>query len=75
MAKMAVTIDDISGAACAGPRLRDPEGEHLTFGFPHQQRVGRFEEALQITRTCSTASRPISRVTHRLRGARLLPMA
>src|SRR5712671_2188260 len=51
MAKMAVTIDDISGGRLVlGLGAGDSEGEHLTFGFPHEQRVGRFEEALQITR-------------------------
>src|SRR6266849_8197143 len=51
MAKMAVTIDDISGGRLVlGLGAGDSEGEHLTFGFPHEQRVGRFEEALRITR-------------------------
>src|SRR5438552_546112 len=42
MAKMAVTIDDISdGRLVLGLGAGDSEGEHLTFGFPHEQRVGR----------------------------------
>src|SRR5438128_10392686 len=52
MPKMAVTIDDISdGRLVLGLGAGDSEGEHLTFGFPHEQRVGRFEEALQIIKS------------------------
>src|SRR5712691_7097404 len=51
VAKMAVTIDDISdGRLVLGLGAGDSEGEHLTFGFPHERRVGRFEESLRITR-------------------------
>jgi alkanesulfonate monooxygenase SsuD/methylene tetrahydromethanopterin reductase-like flavin-dependent oxidoreductase (luciferase family) len=76
MAKMAVTIDDISGGRLVlGLGSGDSEGEHLTFGFPHEQRVGRFEEALQITRTLFNGeSIDFDGLHHRLRGARLLPM-
>jgi alkanesulfonate monooxygenase SsuD/methylene tetrahydromethanopterin reductase-like flavin-dependent oxidoreductase (luciferase family) len=75
MAKMAVTIDDISGGRLVlGLGSGDSEGEHLTFGFPHEQRVGRFEEALQITKGLfKEESMDFDGMHHRLRGARLLP--
>jgi alkanesulfonate monooxygenase SsuD/methylene tetrahydromethanopterin reductase-like flavin-dependent oxidoreductase (luciferase family) len=75
VAKMAVTIDDISGGRLVlGLGSGDSEGEHLTFGFPHEQRVGRFEEALQITKGLfNEESTDFDGVHHRLRGARLLP--
>ena len=75
VAKMAVTIDDISGGRLVlGLGAGDSEGEHLTFGFPHEQRVGRFEEALQITRNLfSKDTLDFDGAHHRLRGARLLP--
>jgi len=75
MAKMAVTIDDISGGRLVlGLGSGDSEGEHLTFGFPHEKRVGRFEEALQITRGLfNQESTDFDGAHHRLRGARLLP--
>ena len=75
MAKMAVTIDDISGGRLVlGLGSGDSEGEHLTFGFPHEQRVGRFEEALQITKGLfNEESTDFDGRHHRLRGARLLP--
>jgi len=77
MAKMAVTIDDISGGRLVlGLGAGDSEGEHRTFGFPHEQRVGRFEEALQITRDLFRKdSLDFDGAHHRLRGARLLPVA
>ncbi|TMC98499.1 MAG: LLM class flavin-dependent oxidoreductase [Chloroflexi bacterium] len=77
MAKMAVTIDDISGGRLVlGLGAGDSEGEHLTFGFPHEQRVGRFEEALRITRDLfSKDTLDFDGAHHRLRGARLLPVA
>jgi alkanesulfonate monooxygenase SsuD/methylene tetrahydromethanopterin reductase-like flavin-dependent oxidoreductase (luciferase family) len=75
MAKMAVTIDDISdGRLVLGLGAGDSEGEHLTFGFPHEQRVGRFEEALQIIRNLFSAELiEFAGTHHRIRGARLLP--
>ena len=75
MAKMAVTIDDISGGRLVlGLGSGDSEGEHLTFGFPHEQRVGRFEEALQITKGLfKQESTDFDGMHHRMRGARLLP--
>src|SRR5437879_13493372 len=51
MAKMAVTIDDISGGRLVlGLGAGDSEGEQLSYGSPPEQRVGRFEAALRITR-------------------------
>lgn len=75
MAKMAVTIDDISGGRLVlGLGSGDSEGEHLTFGFPHEQRVGRFEEALKITRGLFNGeSTDFDGIHHQMRGARLLP--
>src|SRR5436309_2701289 len=75
MAKMAVTIDDISdGRLVLGLGAGDSEGEHLTFGFPHEQRVGRFEESLQVIKKLFNAeSTDFDGVHHQLRGARLLP--
>ncbi len=75
MAKMAVTIDDISdGRLVLGLGAGDSEGEHMTFGFPHDQRVGRFDEALQIIKDLFTAeSTDFEGAHHRMRGARLLP--
>jgi len=75
MAKVAVTIDDISdGRLVLGLGAGDSEGEHLTFGFPHEQRVGRFEESLQIIKKLFNAeSTDFDGVHHQLRGARLLP--
>src|SRR5256884_8874117 len=75
MAKMAVTIDDISdGRLVLGLGAGDSEGEHLTFGFPHEQRVGRFEESLQVIKKLfNNESTDFDGVHHQLRGARLLP--
>jgi len=75
LAKMAATIDDISrGRLVLGLGAGDSEGEHLTFGFPHEQRVGRFEETLQITRRLfNEGSTDFDGAHHRLRGVRLLP--
>src|SRR5207245_955040 len=77
MAKMAVTIDDISdGRLVLGLGAGDSEGEHLTFGCPHERRVRRFEDALQITRDLfSKDTLDFDGAHHRLRGARLLPVA
>src|SRR6059058_1112687 len=59
MAKMAVTIDDISdGRLVLGLGAGDSEGEHLTFGFPHEQRVGRFEESLQVIKKLFNVESP-----------------
>lgn len=75
VAKMAATIDDISGGRLVlGLGAGDSEGEHLTFGFPHEQRVGRFEEALHITKDLfNKESMDYEGAHHTMRGARLLP--
>jgi alkanesulfonate monooxygenase SsuD/methylene tetrahydromethanopterin reductase-like flavin-dependent oxidoreductase (luciferase family) len=75
LAKMAVTIDDISGGRLVlGLGSGDSEGEHLTFGFPHEQRVGRFEETLQILRSLfRSESTEFEGAHHTMRAARLLP--
>jgi len=77
LAKMAATIDDISaGRLVLGLGAGDSEGEHTTFGFPYEQPVSRFEEALQITkRLFSEESTDFDGEHHRLRGVRLLPGA
>ncbi|MEZ4507503.1 MAG: LLM class flavin-dependent oxidoreductase [Thermomicrobiales bacterium] len=49
IAKMADTIDEISGGRfILGLGAGWHEPEYTAFGFPHDHRVGRFEEALQI---------------------------
>ena len=75
VAKMAANIDDISGGRLIlGLGSGDSEGEHVTFGFPTEQRVGRFEEALQITRKLFQGeSIDFESDHHQLRGVRLLP--
>ncbi|TME50714.1 MAG: LLM class flavin-dependent oxidoreductase [Chloroflexi bacterium] len=75
LAKMSATIDDVSGGRLVlGLGAGDSEGEHLAFGFPHEQRVGRFEETLQITRRLfNEGSTDFDGAHHRLRGVRLLP--
>lgn len=77
MAKMAVTIDDISGGRLIlGVGSGDSEGEHHTFGFPTEQRVGRFEEALQITKKLfANESVDFESAHHQMHGMRLLPGA
>ena len=75
MAKIAVTIDDISdGRLVLGLGSGDSEGEHVTFGFPNEQRMGRFEESLQIIRKLFNAeSTDFEGKHHQMRAARLLP--
>lgn len=77
LAKMAVTLDDISdGRLILGVGSGDSEGEHHTFGFPVEQRVGRFEETLQILRKLfGNESVDFESAHHRLRAARMLPAA
>src|ERR1700682_6164775 len=72
---MAVTIDDISGGRLVlGLGAGDSEGEHTTFGFPYEQPVSRFEEALQVIRALfKPGSLDFDGTHHRLRRARLLP--
>jgi alkanesulfonate monooxygenase SsuD/methylene tetrahydromethanopterin reductase-like flavin-dependent oxidoreductase (luciferase family) len=75
LAKMAVTLDDISdGRLVLGLGPGDSEGEHHTFGFPHEQRVSRFEETLQIVRALfKQDSLDHEGAYHQLRGLSLLP--
>lgn len=75
LAKMAVTLDDISGGHFVlGIGAGDSEGEHLTFGFPHTQRVGRFEESLQILRALFDGETVDHNGEHyHVQGLRLLP--
>jgi alkanesulfonate monooxygenase SsuD/methylene tetrahydromethanopterin reductase-like flavin-dependent oxidoreductase (luciferase family) len=77
LAKMAVTIDDISdGRLILGVGSGDSEGEHQTFGFPVEQRVGRFEETLQILKKLfANESLDFESSHHQLRAVRLLPGA
>ena len=75
LAKMAVTIDDVSaGRLVLGLGAGDSAGEHATFGFPYEQPVSRFEEALQVLDGLFRPdSLDFNGAHHRLRGARLLP--
>ena len=75
LAKMAANIDDISGGRLIlGLGSGDSEGEHTTFGFPTEQRVGRFEEALQIARRLfNEETLDVDSPHHQLHGVRLLP--
>src|ERR1700682_4340563 len=72
---MAVTIDDISGGRLVlGLGAGDSEGEHTTFGFPYDQPMSRFEEALRVMRGLFTPDTlDFEGANHRLRGARLVP--
>src|SRR5260370_10336934 len=75
LAKIAVTIDDISGGRLGlGLGAGDSLGEHNTFGFPHEQPVSRFEETLQVIKGLfQTGALDFDGAHHRLRAARLLP--
>jgi alkanesulfonate monooxygenase SsuD/methylene tetrahydromethanopterin reductase-like flavin-dependent oxidoreductase (luciferase family) len=77
LAKIAVTLDDISGGRLVlGLGAGDSQGEHLTFGFPYEQPVGRFEETLQVLRALRSQDSLDYEGTHlHLRGMRLLPPA
>src|SRR5260370_33103100 len=68
-------MDDISGGRLVlGLGAGDSVGEHKTFGFPHEQPVTRFEEALQVMKGLfQTGDLDFDGAHHRLRGARLLP--
>jgi FMNH2-dependent dimethyl sulfone monooxygenase len=75
LAKMAVTADAVSGGRIIlGVGAGWDDAEHQAFGFPTDQRVSRFEEAVQILsgllegESVSFAGR-----FHRVEGARLLP--
>lgn len=68
MAKMAATLDDLSGGRAIlglGAGWHDPEYE--AFGFPTDHRVGRFAEDLEITTRLLRGER----VTHRGRWRRV----
>jgi alkanesulfonate monooxygenase SsuD/methylene tetrahydromethanopterin reductase-like flavin-dependent oxidoreductase (luciferase family) len=75
LAKMAVTIDDISdGRLVLGLGAGDSEGEHSTFGFSYEQPVSRFEEALAVMKGLFRPdSLDFDGAHHHMRGARLLP--
>jgi alkanesulfonate monooxygenase SsuD/methylene tetrahydromethanopterin reductase-like flavin-dependent oxidoreductase (luciferase family) len=75
LAKMAATLDDISGGRLVlGLGAGDSEGEHHTFGFPYDQPVSRFEESLQVLRRLfREGSVDFEGAYHRVRGLRLLP--
>jgi alkanesulfonate monooxygenase SsuD/methylene tetrahydromethanopterin reductase-like flavin-dependent oxidoreductase (luciferase family) len=75
LAKIAVTIDDISGGRLVlGLGAGDSTGEHNTFGFPAEQPMTRFEEALHVLKGLfHTSAIDFDGAHHRLRGARLLP--
>ncbi len=52
LAKMAETVDDISGGRLVlGLGAGYLESEYRAYGYPYDHRVGRFEEALTIIRT------------------------
>lgn len=49
LARMVETIDGLSnGRFVCGLGAGDFESEHVSYGFPWERRIGRFEEALQI---------------------------
>jgi alkanesulfonate monooxygenase SsuD/methylene tetrahydromethanopterin reductase-like flavin-dependent oxidoreductase (luciferase family) len=49
LAQIVNTVDDLSeGRLILGLGAGDYVGEHHTYGYPFERRVGRFEEALQI---------------------------
>lgn len=75
LAKMAVTIDDISGGRLVlGVGAGDSQGEHETFGWSFDQPVGRFEESLEILKGLFRGETLDHHGGHyQLRGARLLP--
>lgn len=75
LAKIAVTIDDISGGRLVlGVGAGDSRGEHETFGWPYDHPVGHFEESLQILKGLFHGETlDYDGAHYRLRGARLLP--
>src|SRR5664279_2234644 len=53
LAKQAATVDEISGGRLIlGLGAGWNETEYAAFGFPFDHRIGRFEEAFTIIRTC-----------------------
>src|SRR5207248_5606421 len=75
LAKIADAVDEISGGRFTlGLGAGDSEAEHRVFGFPYEQPVGRFEEALKIIRTVLREGRLDFEGEHyRIRGLELLP--
>jgi probable F420-dependent oxidoreductase len=77
LAKMAVTVDAVSGGRLTlglGAGWYDPEYE--AFGYPTDDRVGRFEEALGIVRQLLRGDRvTVAGRYHQLEDAVLLPPA
>jgi alkanesulfonate monooxygenase SsuD/methylene tetrahydromethanopterin reductase-like flavin-dependent oxidoreductase (luciferase family) len=75
LAKMATTLDDISGGRLVlGLGAGDSEGEHRTFGYPDDHRLGRFEEALEVIRGLFREEQLDHDGTYyQLRESRLLP--
>jgi alkanesulfonate monooxygenase SsuD/methylene tetrahydromethanopterin reductase-like flavin-dependent oxidoreductase (luciferase family) len=52
LVKIADAIDEISGGRfILGVGAGDSEAEHAVFGFPYDNRISRFEEALHVIRT------------------------
>jgi alkanesulfonate monooxygenase SsuD/methylene tetrahydromethanopterin reductase-like flavin-dependent oxidoreductase (luciferase family) len=75
LAKIADAIDEISGGRFTlGVGAGDSEVEHRTLGFPSDNRIGRFEEALKIVRTLLREGRlDFEGEYYTMRGCELLP--
>jgi len=75
LAKIAVTIDDISGGRLVlGVGAGDSRGEHETFGWPYDRPVGHFEESLQILKPLLRGETlDYDGAYYQTHGARLLP--
>jgi len=75
LAKIADAIDEISGGRFTlGVGAGDSEGEHAVFGFPHDHRMGRFEEALIVIRRLLQEGRlDFEGTYYRVRDCQLLP--
>jgi alkanesulfonate monooxygenase SsuD/methylene tetrahydromethanopterin reductase-like flavin-dependent oxidoreductase (luciferase family) len=75
LAKIADAIDEISGGRFTlGVGAGDSEEEHRVLGFPGDNRIGRFEEALRIVRTLLREGRlDFEGEYYAIRGCELLP--
>jgi alkanesulfonate monooxygenase SsuD/methylene tetrahydromethanopterin reductase-like flavin-dependent oxidoreductase (luciferase family) len=75
LAKIADAIDDISGGRFVlGLGAGDSEDEHRVFGFPYENRISRFEEALTIVRTLLREGKlDYEGKYYRVEGCELLP--
>ncbi len=75
LAKIAVTLDEVSGGRLVlGVGAGDSGGEHETFGWPYEQPVGHFEESLEILRRLFRGETlDYHGAYYHTRGARLLP--